>query len=80
MAHQAVYPIATMARVLGVSKAAGYYAFKKRPPSARAQADGLLLKRIRTIHVTSHATYGVPREHAELRQEERSTDANGLPG
>ena len=36
-------------------------------PSARAQTDSLLLKRIRTIHVTSHATYGVPRVHAELR-------------
>jgi putative transposase len=66
MAYQAVYPIATMARVLGVSKA-GYYVWKKRPLSARAEADGVLLKRIRTIHVTSHATYGVPRVHAELR-------------
>lgn len=66
MAYQAVYPIATMARVLGVSKA-GYYVWKKRPLSARAEADGVLLKRIRTIHVTSHTTYGVPRVHAELR-------------
>jgi len=27
----------------------------------------VLMKRIRTIHVTSHETYGVPRVHAELR-------------
>ena len=33
-AHQAVFPIATMARVLGVSKA-GYYAWLRRSPSAR---------------------------------------------
>ena len=65
-AHQAVFPIATMARVLGVSKA-GYYAWLRRPPSARAVADEVLMKRIRTIHVTSQGTYGVPRVHAELR-------------
>jgi putative transposase len=29
-AHQAIFPIATMARVLGVSKA-GYYAWLRRP-------------------------------------------------
>src|SRR5512133_3564067 len=65
-AHQAVFPIATMARVLGVSKA-GYYAWLRRSPSARAVADRVLMKQIRTIHVTSHETYGVPRIHAELR-------------
>jgi len=67
-ANQAFFPIATMARVLGVSKA-GYYAWRHRPPSARAQADAALLKRIRTIHVSSHQTYGAPRVHAELRAE-----------
>lgn len=65
-AHQAVFPIATMARVLGVSKA-GYYAWLHRSPSAHDAADAMLLKRIRTIHATSHQTYGVPRVHAELR-------------
>jgi transposase InsO family protein len=30
-------------------------------------ADSVLTKRIRTIHMTSHETYGVPRVHAELR-------------
>src|SRR5260370_40667419 len=50
----------------GVSKA-GYYAWLRRPPSARAVADRVLMKRIRTIHVTSHETYGVPRVHAERR-------------
>ena len=65
-AHQAVFPIATMARVLGVSKA-GYYAWLRRSPSARAVADEVLMKRIRAIHVTSQGTYGVPRVHAELR-------------
>jgi putative transposase len=65
-AHQAVFPITAMARVLGVSTA-GYHAWLKRPPSAHSAADAALLQRIRTVHVTSRATYGVPRVHAELR-------------
>ena len=65
-ANQACFPVATMARVLGVSKA-GYYAWLHRSPSAHAVADNALLKRIRTIHATSRQTYGAPRVHAELR-------------
>ena len=64
-ANQAVFPIATMARVLGVSTA-GYYAWSRRSPSARTTADAGLLKRIRTVHATSRGTYGAPRGHAEL--------------
>ena len=65
-AHQASFPITAMARVLGVSTA-GYYAWLKRAPSAHAEADAMLLQRIRTVHATSRATYGVPRVRAELR-------------
>ena len=65
-ANQASFPVATMARVLGVSKA-GYYAWLHRSPSAHAVADNALLKRIRAIHATSRQTYGAPRVHAELR-------------
>jgi putative transposase len=65
-AHQAVFPIATMCRVLGVSPA-GYHAWRGRPPSARARTDAALVQRIRTIHASSHGTYGAPRVHAELR-------------
>ena len=65
-ANQAAFPISAMARVLGVSKA-GYYAWLRRPPSAHAQADAALLKRVRTVHTGSRQTYGAPRVHAELR-------------
>jgi putative transposase len=65
-ANQATYPIATMARVLGVSEA-GYHAWLKRPPSKKQEADTTLLKRVRTIHASSRETYGAPRVHAELR-------------
>ena len=66
-AHQAIYPVKTMCRVLGVSTS-GYYAWRKRQPSRRAQADQKLLKRIRTIHERSKGTYGAPRIHAELAE------------
>jgi putative transposase len=66
--NQAVFPIAAMARVLGVSTA-GYYAWRDRPSSVQAQADVALLRRIRTIHASSRQTYGAPRVHAQLRAE-----------
>ena len=65
-ANQADFPIATMARVLGVSQS-GYHAWRQREPSIRAQADAALLKQIRTVHAASHETYGAPRVHAALR-------------
>ena len=65
-ANQACFPIAPMARVLGVSKA-GYYAWRHRSPSAHTAADVALLKRIRTVHASSRQTYGAPRVHADLR-------------
>ena len=70
-ANQAAFPIAAMARALGVSEA-GYHAWRRRrPPPARVTADAALLKRIRTVHATSRGTYGAPRIHAELRAEGR---------
>lgn len=67
-ANQATFPIAVMARVLGVS-ASGFHAWRKRPVSAHVAADAGLLKRVRTIHASSRETYGAPRIHAELRAE-----------
>jgi putative transposase len=60
-----MHSIATMCRVLGVSPG-GYYARLKRPPSARARADGELSARIAELHRRSRSTYGAPRIHAEL--------------
>ncbi len=57
-----------MCRVLGVSPS-GFYAWRHRPPSARSRADAQLSLRMSAIHQRSHATYGAPRVHAELRAE-----------
>lgn len=65
-AHQAFYPIATMCRVLEVSTS-GYYAWRNRRPSKRAQEDSVLVGRIKAIHARSRETYGSPRIHAELK-------------
>jgi len=58
--------VATLCRLLGVSRS-GYYAWRRRPPSARARADRGLSQRIREIHEQSRGTYGTPRIRAELR-------------
>lgn len=55
-----------MCRLLGVSTS-GYYAWRVRKPSKRAQANANLRERIAGIHQLSKGTYGSPRVHAELR-------------
>ncbi len=63
-----MYPITTMCRLLDVSPS-GYYAWRRRQPSRRAASDAALGARIREIHAASYGTYGVPRVHAELRDD-----------
>lgn len=64
-ANQAFYSVRRMCDLLGVS-ASGYYAWKPRPRSRRAESDEELLERIRSVHERSHGTYGAPRIRAEL--------------
>ncbi|MDE0100828.1 MAG: IS3 family transposase [Bryobacterales bacterium] len=59
------WPVGCMCRVLGVSTS-GYYAWLKRGPSRRAQANEAFSKRIAEIHEASHGQYGARRVHAEL--------------
>ena len=67
-AHQALYPVVTMCRVLGVSTS-GYYAWLKCPSSERALRDQELTEQIGRIHDRSKQTYGAPRIHAELQEQ-----------
>lgn len=55
-----------MCRLLGVSTS-GFYAWRVRKPSKRAQANANLREQIAGIHQLSRGTYGSPRVLAELR-------------
>ncbi len=65
--EKANYPVTRICQVLGVSPS-GYYAWRQRGSSPRAQADVELLERIKLIHTNSRGIYGAPRIHAELRR------------
>jgi putative transposase len=87
-ANQAMFPIQTMCKLFGVSRA-GYYAWRERAASARSKADAALTQRIKAIHEASRQTYGAPRIHAELvddgihvgrKRVERLMKAAGLAG
>ncbi len=58
-AHDRRYPIRLMCRALAVS-AAGYYAWRSRPESARSVSAWTVLATIRVIHRESRETYGSP--------------------
>jgi len=64
-AEKVAFPVAAMCRVLGVSPA-GFYAWRRRPPSPRATENAALVEEIREVHVESRRTYGSPRIRAAL--------------
>lgn len=64
--HESEYGMQRMGRVLGVSRS-GYYAWRSRAESRRAQANEKLLVQIREEHHLSRKTYGSPRIHAALK-------------
>jgi len=64
--HDGAFPVVLMCRVLAVSRA-GYYAWQRRPPSARAQTDTRLRVAIRAIHAAAQGRYGRPRIHRALQ-------------
>lgn len=64
--HRRVWPIHVQCDVLRVSRS-GYYAWRKRPPSAQAGRRAELTEKIRDIHSVKHCdVYGAPRVHKEL--------------
>jgi transposase InsO family protein len=66
--HQDSFAVSVMCRVLAVARS-GFYAWRRRAPSARATTDGRLRRRIRAIHAASRGRYGRPRIHHELQSQ-----------
>ena len=56
----------------------GYYAWRHRQPSARAQANVALTEQIRAVHHRSRCTYGAPRVYAELRADGQRVAREGV--
>ena len=67
-AEKAHFPVRALCRALDVSPS-GYYAAQQRPPSARAQRDTAVLRRLQVLHAESRRTYGRPRLLRALRHE-----------
>ena len=59
------HPVAAMCRVLDVSES-GYYAWRKRPRSPRAQKNAQLETQIKAAHERTRQTYGPERLQADL--------------
>lgn len=66
-AHEVQFQVKRMCRMLSV-KRSGYYAWRKRMPSTREQANQALLELIAAEHQRSRKTYGSPRLHVVLRR------------
>lgn len=64
--HRAIFALAAMCRVLGLSTS-GYYDWLRRTPSLRARRDDVLKGKIMEIWKDSAGIYGCPRIHAALR-------------
>ena len=62
------YPVTMMCRGLKVSRS-GYYAWRVRPESERAQTDRALTRVMRRLHAESKGVYGSPKMSAELKDE-----------
>jgi hypothetical protein len=65
-AQKANHLISRMCRLLRVSKS-GFYDWRDRAPSGRAQADAVPSDQISVIHTASRQTYEAPSIHFELR-------------
>jgi len=73
--HEAEFAVRPMCTALNVSPS-GYYAWRKRPPSAREMANQALFKDIETVYNDNNGLYGSPRIHAELKAQGKRCGQN----
>jgi transposase InsO family protein len=66
---QGQFSLSALCRVMQVARS-GYYAWCKRPMSAREQTNQQLTEQIKTVFAESGQTYGSPRIHAELKAQQ----------
>lgn len=69
------YPVRLMCRCLKVSPS-GYYGWRNRPLSSRAQDNRRLTERIRALHAASDSVLGAPRIFDDLRDEGETAGLN----
>jgi putative transposase len=87
-AQEVAFSVKAMCRTLGITRS-GYYAWKRRPPSASSKSDAQLAVEVTAAHRRNRGIYGSPRIHRELRAQglrvgkkrvERLMRENGLKG
>ena len=64
--HQAEHRLTQLCRTLGVSRS-GYYAWRRRPASARTRVNGQLLEQMQQLHQQTKARYGAVKLWHALR-------------
>jgi putative transposase len=65
-AEKATYPVGVLCRVLAVARS-GYYAWRRRPESARAHQNHWLGAHLRACYQEFRGRYGSPRLQQELQ-------------
>ncbi len=63
------YPVERLCKMMEVSRS-GFYGWRRRPKSKRAQQDEGLTRQIHHIYAQNRRVYGAPRIHAELRDQD----------
>jgi len=64
--HRTEHRLVRLCAALGVSRS-GYYAWRRRPESARTHANRVLIDRIRQLHAQTHERYGAVKLWHALR-------------
>lgn len=73
--HLQSFQIQVVCQVLAVSRS-GYYAWRSRPDSARAQRREELAAKIQRVHEQNRRVYGSPRVHQALLAQGQSVAEN----